>query len=168
MSNDNVRGYDYTVRYVRDIGPGKFRANALITKYSEQSGKVFPADPLVDANGLLRVPKMTGTLDLSYKFKGWTAFYGMEWIDKTSSYQFYGEDPATSTFKLDTPAYFLHHYSVQYKADKWAATLGVRNAVDKKPPKISQGVINRVGEAPLYSGYDYVGRTFFLNVTKTF
>ena len=35
LSIANVRGYDFTVRYVRDIGPGKFRANALITQYKE-------------------------------------------------------------------------------------------------------------------------------------
>ena len=28
--------------------------------------------------------------------------------------------------------------------------------------------INRVGNAPLYSGYDYFGRTYFVNVSKTF
>ncbi|MCY7387216.1 MAG: hypothetical protein LH481_03995, partial [Burkholderiales bacterium] len=118
--------------------------------------------------GLLGAPKMTGTLTLQYKVKGWTGQYGVDWVGKTNSYDFYVENPATSTFKLDTPNYFLHSYSVQYAGDKWSATLGVRNAEDKKPPSISQGVINRVGNAPLYSGYDYVGRTFFVNVNKSF
>jgi len=29
-------------------------------------------------------------------------------------------------------------------------------------------VYNRVGNAPLYSGYDYLGRTAFVNLTKSF
>jgi iron complex outermembrane recepter protein len=39
--------------------------------------------------------------------------------------------------------------------------VGVRNFTDKQPPKISYGFYNRIGNAPLYSGYDYVGRSFF-------
>jgi len=27
---------------------------------------------------------------------------------------------------------------------------------------------NRVGNAPLYSGYDYIGRTYFVNISKSF
>jgi outer membrane receptor protein involved in Fe transport len=46
--------------------------------------------------------------------------------------------------------------------------VGIRNVFDKKPPSISSGFYNRVGNAPLYSGYDYAGRTFFVNVSKTF
>ncbi|MEO7744324.1 MAG: hypothetical protein ABIR98_15410, partial [Usitatibacter sp.] len=71
-------------------------------------------------------------------------------------------------FKLDTPSYILHSASVEYKADKWSVTAGVRNIADKEPPQISSGVISRVGNAPLYSGYDYVGRRYFVNVTKEF
>ena len=168
LSSSNVRGYDFTVRYLRNIGPGQFRANALVTQYKEQSGKVFPTDPLVDSNGRIGAPKMTGTLDLSYKAKQWTVHYGMEWVGRMSEYAFYGEDPATSTFKMDTPNYYLHNYSVQYTGDKWSVTAGVRNAADKKPPSISQGFANRVGNAPLYSGFDYIGRSFFVNVNKSF
>ena len=168
LSSSNVRGYDFTVRYLRNIGPGQFRANALVTQYKEQSGKVFPTDPLVDSNGRIGAPKMTGTLDLSYKAKQWTVHYGMEWVGRMSEYEFFGENPATSTFKMDTPNYYLHNYSVQYTGDKWSVTAGVRNAADKKPPSISQGFANRVGNAPLYSGFDYVGRSFFVNVNKSF
>jgi outer membrane receptor protein involved in Fe transport len=85
-----------------------------------------------------------------------------------SDYAFFEEDPATSTYKMDTPVYVLHSASLQYKADKWSATAGVRNIADRKPPSISQGFTNRVGNAPLYSGFDYFGRTFFVNVTKSF
>src|SRR5205085_10666791 len=105
--------------------------------------------------------------DIQYKVKAWKVRYGIEWIDKTDSYAYYGEDPATSTYKLNTPVYILHSASVQYTGDKWSATAGVRNLTDRIPPSISQGVISRVGNAPLYSGYDYFGRTFFVNVSKT-
>jgi outer membrane receptor protein involved in Fe transport len=168
VSTDLVRGYDFTIRFSKDIGPGNLLANAVITKYLEQSSKLFPDDPFTDSNGRLRAPKMTASLDVSYKWKEWKVRYGMDWIDSMSDYAFFGEDPATSTYKMDTPVYMLHHLSLQYKADTWAVTAGVRNLADKDPPQISQGFTSRVGNAPLYSGFDYFGRTYFVNVTKTF
>ena len=54
---------------------------------------------------------------------------------------------------------------MQWKSDSYGVTLGVRNLFDKEPPQISSGAYNRVGNAPLYSGYDYLGRSFFINVS---
>ena len=168
VSTDVVKGYDYTLRYVRNIGPGTFRANGVFTRYTEQANKLFPDDPLESFNGIIGAPKQTGVFDFSYKWKEWQLRYGLEWIDKMSSYFYYEEDPATSTYKMDTPSYTRHNLSAEYKKDKWSVIVGVRNLADKEPPPISQGFANRVGNAPLYSGFDYVGRTWFVNGTMTF
>jgi len=168
VSTDKVRGLDYTLRYVRDIGPGEFRTTTQFTHYIEQTNQVFADDPEVNYSGQLRFPKNTATLDLAYKWKNWQTRYGIEWIDEMESYTYYEEDPATSQYKLYTPNYFLQSFSVQYEADKWSATAGVRNLADKEPPTISQGVYNTVGNALLYSGFDYFGRQYFLNVTYKF
>ena len=112
--------------------------------------------------------KFTGTADISYAWADWRVRYGVEWVDGMSSYEYYGEDPATSDYDLATDDYYLHNASVQYSRDGWTATAGVRNLFDENPPTISAGVYNRVGNAPLYSGYDYLGRTAFINLTKSF
>jgi len=65
-------------------------------------------------------------------------------------------------------SYFLHSLSAEYKADTWSVIAGVRNLRNEEPPVISSGAYNRVGNAPLYSGYDYVGRTYFVNISKSF
>jgi outer membrane receptor protein involved in Fe transport len=57
---------------------------------------------------------------------------------------------------------------VQYTGEGWTATVGVRNLLNEDPPTISSGYYNRVGNAPLYSSYDYLGRTAFVNLTKSF
>jgi outer membrane receptor protein involved in Fe transport len=86
-----------------------------------------------------------------------------------SSYELFGLNPATTTCIQDVPDYYLHKASVQYQTEGWAATLGVKNMFDEEPPKISAVCgYNRVGNSPLYSGYDYVGRQLFLNVSKSF
>ncbi|MEO6278898.1 TonB-dependent receptor domain-containing protein [Roseateles sp.] len=170
LSTDVVRGYDYNLRYTSEVGTGKLRVNMSATQYKSQASKLFPDDPLNEINNTIGSPKWSGALDVNYAVKGWNVYYGMEWVGKTSSYEYIGEDPATSTFKLDTPNYFLHSLSLSYSdsVSKWKVTGGVRNLADKKPPMISAGDYNRVGNTPLYSGYDYAGRRFFMNVSKTF
>ena len=169
LATDKVRGLDYTLRYTTNIGIGKFRANVKMTEYRLQANKLFAEDPLDDVNGTIGTPKRTGTVDLNYEYKGWRFYYGLDWVGKTDSYAYLEEDPATSTYKLNTPDYYLHTVSVGYKGDKWDVTVGVRNLADKAPPQISaQAGYNRVGNAPLYSGYDYVGRRVYVNASKTF
>lgn len=168
LALDKVRGYDFTLRYVRDIGPGTLRATGLVTRYLQQANKLFADDPLDELNGTINSPEYTGSLDLVYDWKNWKFRYGLDWVDGMDSTEYLGLDPATSTYKFDVKDYFVSSVSAQYKADKWSVTAGIRNTADAKPRTISQGAYNRVGNAPLYSGYDYFGRTYFVNVQKTF
>jgi iron complex outermembrane receptor protein len=174
LSTDIVRGFDYNIRYTNEVGPGRLRVGLSATEFRQKASKLFATDPLTDSNGWINNPKWSGALDINYTMKGWNFYYGAEWVGKTSSYvRFTGvsADPAQSTLKADTPDYFLHSMSLSYSdpIGKWRATFGVRNLEDKAPPVVSAGVgVNRVGNAPLFSGYDYLGRRFFLNVSKTF
>jgi iron complex outermembrane recepter protein len=169
LATDKVSGVDFTGRYTTDIGVGKLRVNMNVTRFNSQANQLFADDPIDEVNGTINSPKYSGTLDFNYTVKEWRFYYGLDWVGKMSSYEYLDEDPATSTFKLDVPNYYLQTVSVRYKANKWEVTAGVRNIADVKPPTISaQSVYNRVGNAPLYSGYDYVGRTGFLTLSASF
>ena len=168
VSSDQVKGYDFTARYATKIGPGSFRVNALVTKYTTQENKLFPTDPFQSYNGVIGAPKMTGVADFSYTWQAWRFRYGLDWIDNMSYYEYYEEDPATSIYKMDTPSYTRHNLSAEYKASKWSVIAGVRNLFDKEPPQVSQGFMNRMGNAPLYSGFDYIGRTWFMSGNYSF
>jgi len=168
LSEDNVRGVDITGRYSVKIDDVTFRLNAALTKYFEQSNRLFETDPLDEYNGSLNQPDWTGTFEAAVQTKAFTLRYGLEWINGQESYTLYGEDPATSTYLLQVPDYFLHSLTAQITTGDFGFTFGVRNLTDKKPPVISEGVYNRAGTAPLYSGYDYFGRQFFVNVSTKF
>lgn len=165
-----VRGWDFTARYTHDIGPGTLRATLDATRYLSQASKLFSDDPLDEYNGTLNNPKNVAALDLAYSLKAWRARYGIDWIDgQDSSELLQLTDTQRLQYKAYVPSYVLHSASLQYRGDKWTVTGGVRNLFDKEPPIISSGLgYNRVGNSPLYSGYDFVGRTFFVNVAKTF
>lgn len=62
---------------------------------------------------------------------------------------------------------WYHDASLTYDADSWGLTIGVNNVFDKEPPLIGRGASQR-NNAVTASGYDLVGRTFFMNARKNF
>ncbi len=168
ISNQLVKGIDFTVRYARDIGEGRLRVTAQANHYLEQSSALLATDALDDTNGNVGSPKWAGNLDVAYKIKKVQVRYILDWLQKTESYTYFGLDPATTPFYLETPNYFTHSVSVRYEADKFSITGGVQNLLDRDPPQISYGVYNRLGNAPLFSGYDVEGRTFYVSVSAKF
>ncbi|MNX51566.1 Vitamin B12 transporter BtuB precursor [compost metagenome] len=169
LATDIVKGLDYTARYRKDVGPGAVLFNLAVTQYTEISNKLFAEDPLVEYKGMLNNPEFTGTADLSYAWDKWRVRYGVEWVQGMDDYGYRRiKDPAASQYDLEVGDYWLHNASVQYQADGWTVTTGVRNLLNEDPPTISSGYNSRVGNAPLYSGYDYLGRTAFVNLTKSF
>lgn len=183
LSTDVVKGFEFVGRFGTDVLGGRFTLNANVTKYTEQSDKVFAEEFLLDANGTLGTPDWVGTFDATFRRGPATLRYGLSWIDASSgSYDFFATSRQTGevdaveaqdlrdTYILETDDYFLHSASVQFNvAEKMELTLGVRNLFDTKPPRISGSAgLNVVGNAPLSSNFDYTGRQFFANTTFRF
>ena len=163
-----VKGYDLNLRWRKDIGSGQARFNANVTMFTEQASKQFSDLPLSTYNGQIGAPKWTGSFDFGYKVNNWDLFYGIEWTSKMDSYDAVGVAPS-SQYTFDTPDYYIHRAGVTYKAPRDVViTLSVKNLFDKEPPQISSGAYNRVGNAPLYSGLDYLGRRASLTISKKF
>ncbi|WP_237219840.1 TonB-dependent receptor domain-containing protein [Sphingomonas arenae] len=181
LSTDIVKGFEFNGRYSRDLFGGNLVINANVTKYTEQSTRLFPEEFLTDANGTYVTPDWVGAFDATYRRGRVTFRYGLDWIDGSEgTYDYFAFDEQTGEvdealaqsyrdfYRLEVPNYFLHSASVQFNPmEKFELTVGVRNMFDRKPPRISAAV-NTVGNAPLYSGYDYVGRSFFVNATVGF
>jgi iron complex outermembrane recepter protein len=165
IATNKVRGLDFNLRYVLPIGEGSLRLNAGATKYLEQSSRINPLDPLDDDNGEIFFPKWTGTFDATYAIGNVSFYYGLNWVGKMDSFEAVGEDRNNSIYQFATPNYFTHSASVRVKTGDYTFTVGVRNFTNKEPPQISGYVFNRLGNAPLYSGFDFVGRTVFANIT---
>ncbi|MXP45130.1 TonB-dependent receptor domain-containing protein [Allopontixanthobacter sediminis] len=178
LSEDIVKGYEFNARYARDLFDGRFVLNANVTKYTEQSTRLFPEEFLTDANGIVTQPDWVGSFDVTYAIDNVTFRYGIDWTDgdKNKTYEFFAFDELTGEtdpdtvqafrdqYLLETDDYFLHSASVQVDVDQFEFTFGVRNLFNTAPPEITAIGFNTVGNAPLYSGYDYRGRTWFANV----
>ena len=159
-----AEGVDYTIRYQRDLGPGAFRVTTEATKYLTQAKKLFEADALDQLNGTIESPDLSATMELAYLLRNWQFRWGTDFVAGMDSYAFEEEDPATSIYDLTTDDYMTHWMSVRYVTERWTVTGGVRNIFDEEPETISQGFNFRIGNAPLYSGYDYFGRQAFVQL----
>ena len=86
------------------------------------------------------------------------------------------DDPSTpwldfSSVVTEADAQYYHDLSVSYSRDTWVIRAGVNNVFDEDPVIIDQdasGSTQASSNAQLGSGYDLLGRRFFLNVTKQF
>lgn len=163
ISDNKVRGLDFNLRFTQKIGKGTLRINAGATRYLEQASRIAPTDALDDDNGEIYQPKWTGTMDVTYEQGQVSFYYGLNWVGKMDSYAALGENPATSIYQFATPNYFTHNVSVSFKIDDFRLTAGVKNLFDKEPPMISAFAYNRLGNSPLYSGFDHVGRAVYVN-----
>lgn len=166
ISDARAKGIDYNLRFGTDVLGGKFRFNAAVTMFIERYSRTFPTDTILNTVGLVMNPKWTGTFDFNYDKGPFNFRYSLEWVGATDSTEYarpFGYDP--NRYYLKTPDYFTHAASLSIDVAKnFGLTLGVRNIFDKEPPKISAEYTNQVGNAPLYSGYDVRGRTFFVGV----
>jgi iron complex outermembrane receptor protein len=171
VARDKVRGWDFNLRYSRDIGQGEFVANAQVTRFLEQGGQSLPTIEYRDFNGTIGAPEYTGSLDLNYSIRNWRLRYGVDWVGSVESYSYqerYFDTDYRPSYLMEIDDYFKHNVSLRYRGDDWSVTGGIRNLTDKEPPKISTAAYTTIGNSPLYSGYDYFGRTFFVSFTKDF
>jgi iron complex outermembrane receptor protein len=171
VATDVVEGLDYNLRYEKGIGQGSLRVNLTFTQYLTQKNRLFSDDPWDEVNGNIRSPEYTGGVDATFTVNNWRLRYGMDWVASmdSSDYLEVSRDRTVDGYDFSVGDYFTHSLSVEYSSDsKWSAIVGVRNLTDTVPDPISSGYYYKVGNAPLYSGYDYVGRQLFVNFTMSF
>ncbi len=170
IATQKAEGLDWNIRYTRGLGTGTLRLDLRATDYILQDDKLFPTDDFDRNNGTLFVPEWVGDFEARYDWREWTFRYGLTYVGKMDSYEFFGEDPATSPFVLAVNEYMTHSASVRYiSKNKWQVIAGINNITDEEPKKFSAGVTSlRQGDGLLYSGYDFFGRTAYLTLSLTF
>ena len=64
--------------------------------------------------------------------------------------------------------YFLHSASIRYNQDTWTAIVGMTNVFDTEPDQVDAGEIFVVPGTNTPFNQDFVGRSIFVNVRKSF
>ena len=187
-------GVDFDARYATRLFGGQFSTQLQATRMTTQKIEFYPGAGLSNFNGTLGYPgfgsgpKWTGSLDTRFKTgNGITFRWGIEYIGKMSSQGtenvlFLNEQGAVCAqgsagcfqvyYDLAVPSYFEHGASVQWLwKNIGQVTMGVSNIFDKDPPTISDDNVAgfpRYGNFFANGAYDYRGRSFFINVTRSF
>lgn len=174
IATNYVRGLDFNLRYTKgEVFGGRVTANASLTKFDERYSQLFPTDPIYNVIGSLNDPEYTGQVDVSYARGPWRVRYGVEWVDAVSDEGLYarqnnGVSLAANGINSFLDDYYLHNASAQWSTEDITITAGVRNIFNEDPPSGSGYWTGGIGNSPTYSGYDFIGRTAFVNISKSF
>jgi len=182
VATQTNKGWDIAFQWITEFWGGSFKLDTQHTIQTEAITALFE-DTVRDFNGMFGEPEWVGRLWLTYDRNDWSYFWGINMIGDVSNHEHYGngeyKDDATYRGEevrvvLDAPKFYYHTLSVTklFSQGKFRAVLGVRNAFDQDPPRtttLGLGELNFAGGwSPLYSQYDYFGRTFYGNLTWNF
>jgi iron complex outermembrane recepter protein len=167
VAMDVVKGIDLTLRYDRDLGPGKLDIGANIVKIIDRINQNDPSFAATHFEGSIGNPKLAGIGHVGYDWGPWYARWGVEYIKGTND-DFLADDDdfPEDVYDFSVPNYWLHTASLRFEpSNRYSLTLGVRNVFDKNPPKITaeDPFVNTIANVPLQSAWDFRGRTFFIN-----
>lgn len=168
IARQEVAGLDLALRFQTRISAVRLGLEMTASHFFSQSYQLFPDQNPTQFNGSVRYPRWTGEARARAQLGGMTALYGVSFVGPQSSYGLLRQNPEVSPFAFATPAYWLHRASVQFALRGFDWVIGVENLFDTPPPAISSGLYARIGNAPLYSGYDTYGRVIHTNVTVRF
>ena len=189
IATQKNKGLDFTLLVQQGLGRfGSLTLLANATRQLKDKVVLLPGSEPVNNNGNIGDPKFVGDLNATWKpGGGWTFFWGTEYYGKSSNERIFKERHGGSLCQtsviwgeycvdVKVPAYFYHNVSVTKElgtpANRLELTLGVRNLFDTRPPLVSTiggaGLPSEIGPVVGTSQYDFLGRRFFVNLSKKF
>ncbi len=173
IAEQSNKGYDFRIDYATEIPWGDLSVSTQHT-YQKESRRGLFADTVEDFNGTIGDPKHTANLNVRFSRNDWYVNWFTNYIGDSDNSEFNAENITflgeTVRRVVRTPSVAYHSLSYGYKHAEsgWSTTVGVRNLMDKEPPRISRGGGTRVGNSAFYSQYDWLGRSYFVNLKYDF
>lgn len=110
-------------------------------------------------------PEWVAQADIRVDYRDWTFFYNIDWIGTT--FELPVDNRICATGKKT-----YNGASVRYRGSDWEVIGTVRNLLDSDPPIVSDGCGSasaaRVFNTIPGTGFDLIGRSFVLQVSKSF
>jgi iron complex outermembrane receptor protein len=174
------RGVDFEAHYGLDTSWGDFDFTLRAARQLESGEQLLPGSEFQDNNGENGEPEWVANLTSAYTAGPWSLVWGLRYVDATSNlddfteanpnvpYTFLG-NPVQ--YVLSTPPKFYNNLSIGYDFEDLGlnARFGVRNVFDETPPMTSSNAgYLRQGNSVIESQYDLYGRTYFVNLSKSF
>lgn len=178
IGEETVRGLDFNARLragLKDLSSGLpnavFRAAGTITYQLEREIQTFGEDDREDLLGTFGFPKWKGQATVGVETGPWQLLTQVNYIGKqrsrladppfAPSFTFAGRPRVIPLSRVDEEWY--QDISLTYDVKKYAMTIGIQNLWDNEPPLIDTTRGPNRNNAVSSSGYDFIGRTVFLN-----
>lgn len=189
INSQRNTGLDFTMRYGQDTKWGSLRVNSQFTRQLKDEIDLLQESQTNYLNGGIGEPKWTGFTNVTLKPNDKVSLrYGFNYIGKSDGLQnlypslngvppnpadvidgvfTVPQDGQTVFWKTDVESVFYHNLSAEYAMESgWTFRFGIDNVFDEQPPASSSQ--SNVGNTPLVSQYDLLGRKAFLNISKKF
>lgn len=188
IAEDVTSGYDLNIYFAKDFeafGKDFTLMSDFVSTYSEEISNLVILDGVEDFDddaGEIGNPEWRATLNTRLLYNDWTFFWRARYIGQQTAVgsaipdNCLGPDTATGTADrtvnrcFTVPDIYYHDLSVNYEYDTWVIRVGINNIMDQDPPRIDEDVTATMDrrQVPIGVGYDRVGRSVFLNLTKSF
>ncbi len=164
-------GLDLNARYRREFAVGDLtlqaKASYILDWTSQLRGEDEPESLLEE----IGYPDWTANVSARFDKGDWTIYWNADIVPEVDNDRFYTSNSALylgETVYYDRTAefYMTHSISVRKRLDDVTIQVGINNIFDENAPLVSTGA-SRVGNVPLTSQYDYVGRRAFVSFSKT-
>ncbi|ESQ92094.1 hypothetical protein ABAC460_04195 [Asticcacaulis sp. AC460] len=181
IPSELTSGVDFTASYEKEFNLGKLSIDLDASFTDQSTTQLFPGDVEIDYNGTVADPQWVGDIQSRFDYKDWTFAYTLNFVGESSN-QGYRDEDGVVAFSYAPTAYNInytkdwttHDLTVRYRAKDWTVTGGVINLFDEYAPILSVGDnAGSPGRQGIYawgSQYTqgYLGREFYLHVSKTF
>lgn len=167
LANTEVRGVDFQLDFVSELGPGSARARLVASHLMDWKRAITAADPFEQFAGTAAddfnvLPEWKTTLALGYMLTSFDAELRWRYVGETN-------DRSVPTFKLDAVNYL--DLTLGYDFSNMSNALrglrvrgGITNLTDEDP--IVYPSQQQANTDP--ATYDVLGQRWFLNLTYTF
>jgi iron complex outermembrane receptor protein len=173
IAEQKNRGYDFRLDYATEVPWGELSMSTQHT-YQKVSKRGLTADSVEDFNGTIGEPKHTGNLLVQFKRNDWYVSWFTNFIGRSDNSDFNNEfitfqgEQTRRVVRTPGIAYHTLSYGYDHAESGWSGVIGVRNLTDKEPPRLSRGGGTRAGNSAFYSQYDFIGRSYFINLKYDF
>jgi len=176
------KGYDLAINYDVELEAGGMLTFETRHSYQSDDRSALFADTETSSNGMFGDPRLTATFKSSYSNDGWTYSWLVSYVGSVSNSEYDetvgGYVGGNTTTYYGTPVRFInssddvryHTFSIAKEYDNMSFVLGVANAFNQEPPKISNRYTSAssIGNAAFSSQYDWRGRRLFANINYEF
>ena len=181
VATQQANGYDFNVRYNQDIswfGGFNLDVNAIATYSDDILNQTTSVSDTNNFVGDWGNPEWRGTVNSRFSRDDWSVLWRARYLGEqaaifnTVGVNYGDRNEAASELGGDAidswDAVWYQDLSINYERDTWGVTFGINNVFDEGPAVVDQDTSGATqnGTAVLGSGYDLIGRRFFLNVRK--